>query len=76
VSRCKPHRRSAIGAIKLGGRGMCGEKRWGSPHFIGVEGSAVEVGTRGNSWLNGLQAIDGRGWLKRALIRGFKARES
>jgi hypothetical protein len=55
---------------------MCGEKRWGSPHFIGVEGSAVEVGTRGNSWLNGLQAIDGRGWLKRALIRGFKARES
>jgi hypothetical protein len=34
------------------------------------------VATGGNGRRNGLQAIDGRGWLKRGLIRGFKARES
>jgi hypothetical protein len=57
-------------------RGRCGEKWLGSPPFIGVRGSAEEVATGGNGRLNGLQAIDGRGWLKRGLIRGFKARES
>jgi hypothetical protein len=33
------------------------------------------VATGGNDRLNGLQAIDGKGWLKRVLIRGFKAGE-
>jgi hypothetical protein len=30
----------------------------------------------GNGQLNGLQAIDGRGWLRRGLTWGFKAGES
>jgi hypothetical protein len=56
-------------------RGRCGEKQRGSPPFLGVGGSIREVARGGNGQLNGLQAIDGRGWLKRGLIRGFKAGE-
>jgi hypothetical protein len=37
--------------------------------------SAIEVVTRDNGWSNGLNAIDGREWLRRGLNRGFKARE-
>jgi hypothetical protein len=38
-------------------------------------GSVVEVVTRDNGRSNVLKAIDGRGWLRMALNRGFKAGE-
>jgi hypothetical protein len=38
-------------------------------------GSAVDVVTRDNGWSNGLDAIDGRGWLRRGLNLGFKVGE-
>jgi hypothetical protein len=34
---------------------------------------AGEVATGDNRWLNGLQAIDGRGWLRRGINPGVKA---
>jgi hypothetical protein len=33
-------------------------------NFYRGRGRAEEVATGGNWWLNGLQAIDGRGWLR------------
>jgi hypothetical protein len=39
-------------------------------------GSVGEVATVGNGRLNGLQVIDGWGWLRRGLTQGFKVGES
>jgi hypothetical protein len=36
---------------------------------------SIEVVTRDNGRSNGLNAIDGRGWLRRGLNWGFKAGE-
>jgi hypothetical protein len=44
--------------------------------FCTCRESAGKAATGGNGWLNGLQAIDGRGWLKRGLIWGFDVEES
>jgi hypothetical protein len=55
---------------------MCGEKQQGSPPFLGVWRRTGVVAAGSNGRLNGLQAIDGRRWLKRGLIQGFKAGES
>jgi hypothetical protein len=55
---------------------MCSEKRQGSPPLFGVWRSTGVATAGGNGRLNGLQAIDGQGWLKRGLIQGFNAGES
>jgi hypothetical protein len=43
--------------------------------FYRGRGSAVEVVMHDNGQSNGLNVIDGRGWLRRGLNRGFKAGE-
>jgi hypothetical protein len=43
--------------------------------FYRGRGSVVEVVTRDNGRSNGLNGIDGQGWLRRLLNRGFKVGE-
>jgi hypothetical protein len=60
-------------ARKQGGEVQCGPGVVLT--FYRGRGSAVEVVTYDNGWSNGLNAIDGRGWLGRGLNQGFKSRE-